>query len=307
MGKLNIRKSITINAPAKKIFDTVADFHSWQTWSPWLIQEPEVEVTVAPDGKYYEWSGNRTGSGKMSVLNETPHNKVDYNLTFLKPWKSKAKVEFELTPKDGGTEVAWTMESNWPFFLFWMKKSTAAFIGSDYERGLAMLKDYVEDGKVHSKMDFNGENEFSGCNYIGINTSTNKANVGTKMSEDLAQLQSYFETREDIVAGAPFSIYNKWDMVNDIINYTSAIPVTTFPEDLPSQFQTGTIPATKVYTITHEGPYEHLGNAWSTLFGMQQYKEFKMKKGIPPFEVYVNDPTTTDKKDLLTAIHFAIE
>lgn len=37
------------------------------------------------------------------------------------------------------------MEGTLPIFLFFMKKKNSTMVGSDYERGLAMLKEVLED------------------------------------------------------------------------------------------------------------------------------------------------------------------
>ena len=88
--------------------------------------EPETKVTVRSDAKYYEWEGDRVGSGNMKIIKEVENATVDYDLMFLKPWKSKAKVSFYLKPEGTSTSVTWTMDSSLPFFLFWMKKMTEA-------------------------------------------------------------------------------------------------------------------------------------------------------------------------------------
>ena len=65
------------------------------------------------------------GSGNMNVTAENAPQSIDYDLTFLKPWKSRAKVRFELERKGDGTKTTWFMESSLPFFMFWMKKMMA--------------------------------------------------------------------------------------------------------------------------------------------------------------------------------------
>jgi len=307
MAKLNISKSIRIDAPVEKVFTTVNDFNHWTAWSPWLIMEPESQVDVSDDAKYYAWEGDRVGSGNMTVLDEQPNESVDYDLTFLKPWKSQAKVRFELTPKNGSTEVSWLMDSSLPFYLFWMKKSMMAYVGADYERGLRLLKDYVEDGEVHSKLEFKGISEHPGLTYVGIKTDATQESVGPKMQEDFAKLNDFFQQHTELATGKSFSIYHKWDMVKNRVSYTSGIPVQSVPADLPAHLVSGTIPATKVYTLRHIGPYEHLGNAWSTLYSMQRNKAFKINKSIHPFEEYVNMPGEVADNDLITDVHFPVK
>ena len=76
------------------------------------------------------------------------------DLTFLKPWKSQAKVAFYLKEEGASTQVRWTIDSGIPFFLFWMKKQMEIFVGMDYDRGLTMLKDLVETGSSNSTLTF---------------------------------------------------------------------------------------------------------------------------------------------------------
>lgn len=304
MSKMHIHKSITIDAPVVKVFNTINDFSQWRPWSPWLIQEPEAVVTIADDKKYYEWKGNRTGEGNMKITKEIEHKSLDMDLFFLKPWKSQAKVRFEFEEKGDATEVHWMMDSNWPFFLFWMKNMMTAFLGMDYERGLKMLKDYIEDGKVHSELEFVGKSNYEGCTYIGIKREVSFENIGKQMEDDFTKLEAFLKDKEELVAGTALAIYHKWLAVKQIAGFTSAIPVKVVPVNLPQEFISGSIPPTPTYSLKHTGSYEHLGNAWSTLYNMQRAKTFKSNKKIDPFEVYHNDPAHTPVKELLTEVNF---
>jgi len=90
MPKMKIAKTKQINAPISKVFAILNDMSSWSKWSPWLIMDPDAKVEVAADNKSYSWDGDRVGSGHMKILREHDNRTVDYDLTFLKPWKSKA-------------------------------------------------------------------------------------------------------------------------------------------------------------------------------------------------------------------------
>ena len=307
MPKMHISKSIDIKSDNEKLFNTLNNFENWSAWSPWLIQEPDAKVTVSEDGKSYAWEGNRTGSGNMQITGEKNLESIDYDLTFLKPWKSTAKVRFEFKPNGDHTTVTWSMDSGLPIFLFWMKKMMTAFVGMDYERGLNMLKEYVEEGEVHSKLDFKGQGQYPGCNFVGIKRTCNMNELSTAMQEDFGKLMEHFKGKEDQIAAQPFSMYHKWDVVNQKVHYTAGMPVKEKPSESPSGLIVGNIPATPTFSIKHTGPYMHLGNAWSTLIGMQRAKTFKANKSIHPFEVYLNDPSTVDKNQLETEVNFAVK
>ena len=305
MPKMNVKRSIVINAPKTKIKDFLANFHNWKNWSPWLVCEPEAKLEYKDEGKYYKWEGNRVGSGEMRVVTESD-DKVDYDLTFLKPWKSKAKVNFNFKEIGGTTEVEWNMDSSLPFFMFWMKKSMETYIGMDYDRGLKMLKEELEEGKINSELEFVGKTSFEACNFIGIKRDTPFSKIDSTMEKDFTDLNTFISNNNVEVVGNPFSEYQKFDLVKDKVVYVAGFPVKEKPNNLPVNFFYGSLPQHKMETVRHKGKYKHLGNAWSTIMMMERNKEFKKNKKANPFEVYLNDPSKTAPEDLVTDISMPV-
>ena len=306
MAKMHIERSISINAPSQNVYKVISDFNDWRPWSPWLCMEPEAKVTVAPDAKSYEWEGNRTGSGNMKIVKEVENEFIDYDLNFLTPWKSTAKTNFSLTQEGNATKVTWVMDSSLPFFMFFMKGMMEAFVGADYERGLDMLKVYVEENEVPSKLEFSGNQSFEGGKWIGVKTNCTIDEMGPKMEADFGKLHQYAEGK-DLSEVKMATIYHKWNIPKNQVSYTACFVMKEAPGEAPSGFSSGEIPATTCYVLRHVGRYQHLGNAWSTLYSMHRNKEFKPKKGIDPFEFYENNPQTTPEKELITDIYFPIK
>ncbi|MCB0685129.1 MAG: SRPBCC family protein, partial [Saprospiraceae bacterium] len=242
MPKMHVSKSITIDAPTHRVFSIINNFHHWSIWSPWLVAEPESQLHVREDGKFYAWEGKRVGAGEMTIIDENPETTVDYDLTFLKPWKSTAKVRFLIEPVSQKTKVTWLMDSRLPFFLFWMKKSMEAFVGMDFTRGLNMLKEYIETGKVSSELNFIGQSLYPGSKYFGITTESTISRVGADMQEDFKKIGAFLQDKGIKPAHQLFSMYRKWDMVKDKVIYTAGVPVNEIPADLPSSFISGEIP-----------------------------------------------------------------
>ena len=307
MPKMNIVKRKLINAPVEKVYKTLNHMSTWRTWSPWLIMDPDTKVDVATDDKSYSWSGKRMGEGHMEITQEIKNQSIDYDLTFLKPWKSVAKVKFTTTAKDGGTEVAWHMHSGLPWFMFWMKKMMTAYVGNDYERGLNLLKDYVEDGKIHSKLDWKGKSHYPGCDYLGIRRTCSIEEMPKHMEADFTRLMTFARSTVSANIAGAFNQYHKFDFVKNIVDYTAGVPFENIPSGAPADFLRGSLAPTKLYTIEHTGPYHHLGNAWATMYTMHRNKEIKIKKGYHPFETYGNSPKNTYSKDLITYINFALK
>lgn len=309
MPKMKIARSIEIAAPIDKVFNQLNQFASWPTWSPWLIQEPEAKVDMASNGKSYSWAGKKVGEGKMKVVSEEPMRSVDYDLEFLKPWKSQAKVKFETEKlSNGNTKVTWGMDSSLPFFMFWMKNKMEAFIGNDYDRGLRMLKDYLENGQVYSQMSNEGISQFPGSKYIGVRRKATVDNAPNAMKSDFENLAS--ETIGKY-AGLDMTnaicIYHKWDLVKGDVEYTAAIMCDEIPSGLSDNYVQGSLAPSKQLRIKHTGKYDHLGNPWSMAYGMIQRKEVKPIKKYHPYESYGNSPKNTKPEDLVTYLHFPVK
>lgn len=307
MPKINVRRSITINKPVSEVYNTLSDFNNWHPWSPWLISEPEAKVKVSENNKFYEWEGKVVGSGQMRIMEEKENQEIHIDLTFLKPWKSHAKTSFFFEDKGGSTQVDWTMDSSLPFFMFWMKKLMTEMIGMDYDRGLMMLKEYVEEGKVSSELNVLGEGSYPNKNFIGIKRTVSMKDVGETMEQDYKRLMPYvMESYSDKVDGNAFSIYHKWDPVKKIVEYTACVPVK---ENIPleSGMISGNYPGGKMFSCEHTGPYRYGGNPWSAMYGRKMSKVFKENKKIHPIEEYLNSPTNTPENELKVIVRFAVK
>lgn len=307
MPKIYVVKSDTVSASIETVYENISNLNHWKVWSPWLITEPGAKVTVSEDQKFYSWVGKRVGSGEMKITAEEPNKTIDIDLAFLKPFKSFAKVRFELKGSGTSTEVRWIMNSSLPFFMFFFKKMMEALIGMDFQRGLTLLKDYCADGEIHSKLEFIGERTYPGCQYIGITRDCAMADIGKMMEADFTRLWEFLGDDQRLIAGEPFSAYHKWEVVKGTTRYTAGVPVKEIPAGLPADIETGKRESMKVQTLRHIGPYHHLGNAWTTMQMMMRNKEFKPVKGHHPFESYVNTPGEVPEFELITDINFAIK
>lgn len=182
-----VDREITVEKPLSEVFNFVADFKNWPKWSPWLCQEPDcpidIEATPATIGHKQTWNGKNIGSGHMTISEIQPSQSIKYDLYFLKPWKSHSKVAFEFSEDQEGCRVRWTMNGSVPVFLFFMKKMMQSFVGMDYERGLSMLKEFLETGDVPTKVVVKGLVEQEGFSYIGKRRQCSIREVGPAMQK----------------------------------------------------------------------------------------------------------------------------
>ncbi len=307
MPAFHISRSITIDTSPEKVFSILNNLNTWKEWSPWLIMESGVDITVSEDNKYYEWKGKRVGSGNMKITDEEEHSSIDYDLNFLTPWKSEAKVRFILDEDGDHTKATWTMDSSLPWYMFWMVGMMDSWVGMDYERGLKMLKEYTETGEILSKLEWKGFSEFPGVKYVGVKNTCGFHELGDVMKADFGKLEVIRKNYPDLATGMGYTQYHDWNMKKKQATYSAFIGMKEIPRDVPEGFISGEIPETKVYTPRHLGKYDHLGNAWSTMMSMDRNKEFKKQKGVHPFEMYVSDPRETAEKDIITDVVFPVK
>jgi uncharacterized protein YndB with AHSA1/START domain len=146
-----IERSITIAAPAEKIFPLVNDLHQWEAWSPWEKIDPALKRSYSGPqsgkGAGYAWTGNKdVGQGSMEIIESTPSSKVVLSLHFLKPFEARNTVEFVLLPQANGTQVTQAMYGPSPLMskIMGLVFSMDKIVGSKYEEGLASIKALAE-------------------------------------------------------------------------------------------------------------------------------------------------------------------
>jgi uncharacterized protein YndB with AHSA1/START domain len=146
-----VERKMTIAAPPEAVFAMIEDFHRWNEWSPWEKLDPNMTRTHSGPAKgvgaRYAWSGNSdVGQGSMEITEATPATKIVFKLDFIAPFEAHNTGEFVLTPKDGGTEIVWSMygPSTYMTKLMDTLMSMDKMVGKDFETGLANMKAAAE-------------------------------------------------------------------------------------------------------------------------------------------------------------------
>jgi uncharacterized protein YndB with AHSA1/START domain len=146
-----VERSVTIRAPAERIFPLINDFHAWTQWSPYEKLDPAMKRdysgAVSGKGAVYAWDGSgHVGAGRMQIKESTPPTKVAIDLQFQRPMETRNVAEFTLQPQGDATRVTWAMHGPSPFLSKVMHVffNMDALIGKDFETGLNNLKAATE-------------------------------------------------------------------------------------------------------------------------------------------------------------------
>jgi hypothetical protein len=147
---LKTSRSITIGAPADRIYPWVADLAAWESWSPWQNKDATMVNTVSNpsvgEGASMSWTSEEMGAGSMRITAAVPNQKVSTALAFS-GYDQESYSDFIFTESNGETTVEWTMDGGEVAYLFrgfFVLMDAVNKINADYDEGLLALKDNVE-------------------------------------------------------------------------------------------------------------------------------------------------------------------
>ncbi|WP_295418261.1 SRPBCC family protein [Sulfurovum sp.] len=309
MPSYHVERSISIHAPLQKVKDTLRDFKQWPKWSPWIIMEPDATLAYSDRqgqvGATYGWSGTLVGAGSMELM-EVNDRHLTMQIVFVKPFRSTVSIGFDLDEEGEFAKVTWHMDGRLPFFMFWMTEKMKTYIGMDYERGLSMLKEYLETGAVASYVIIEGVVPMKEQHYVGIPNTCAIKELGEVMKKDFETLDAFMEEKGLSRERVPFSIYNTFDMLKKESNYIACIPLD---EDVEIQegWVRGTVEKRDALKTIHTGRYLHLGNAWSTAMRFSRLKKIRTTKMPVGYEYYPNNPYDTPEEELVTEVFLPLK
>lgn len=309
MPRFEVHRSTKIEALPETVYETLVDFRTWATWSPWLCAEPEASVIVSENpravGSNYCWSGSIVGTGEIQHKLLEPGRRIIDELCILKPWKSKSEVGFLLEPDGEGTRVTWFMKGSLPWFLFWMIPQLEPLIGMDYERGLRMLKEWVETGRVDSRTQLRGIEPIGPLRMAGVKRQCAFRELPDSMSAAFEEVRQCYRQHGLATDTEAISVYHLRDFKSNRCEYTAGYLLPEEPGRLPRELLSWSIPSLRAVRVTHTGRYVHLGNAWSTGHQFVRYRHHKLAK-VDSFEIYRNKPGQTLDHDLVTDVYIPL-
>ncbi len=148
-NQYGLSRSVTIKAPAEKIYALIAAPKEWKKWSIWNQRDPNMQMIYSgPDsgaGAKWEWKSKSEGNGNMKFFAAAPNQAITYELEFEGMGKPSTGA-LVLENKNGLTEVTWSMtgSSQGNFMMKYFVPFMDKMVGPDFETGLKNLKALAE-------------------------------------------------------------------------------------------------------------------------------------------------------------------
>ena len=148
-AEYDVERSIVIEAPADQIFEPVSNLQQWPGWTVWNpTRYPglnyEYEGPMSGVGSKSSWDHPETGKGRMEITKASASAGIEYTLNFEGFEPSYGRLV--LSESEGVTKVTMGMKGsmgNNPIARY-MGLMMDDWVGADYERGLARLRETVE-------------------------------------------------------------------------------------------------------------------------------------------------------------------
>ncbi|HEU0221086.1 MAG TPA: SRPBCC family protein [Paracoccaceae bacterium] len=143
-----VERRIVIAAPAEAVFPQVNSLQRFAAWSPWTLYDPAMKQSFSgPEagiGSRMSWESEEIGSGSQEIVASVPNERVEMALDF--GGSGQAEAWFELAAAGSGTEVTWGFHSDLGYnpVARYMGLMFPEWIGADFDRGLAALKNATE-------------------------------------------------------------------------------------------------------------------------------------------------------------------
>jgi hypothetical protein len=146
----HVERSINTVASPDTVYEIVSGFKRFNEWSPWYDLDPQAKYTYSgPEtgvGAKLAWASEQSGvgSGSQEIVAVEPGRSVTTKLDFGPQGQATSKLDIE--PEGSGSRVTWSFDTSFEgdFLGRYFGLLFDKWIGADYEKGLARLKELAE-------------------------------------------------------------------------------------------------------------------------------------------------------------------
>ncbi len=144
-----VERSVTIAAPADKVYALIAAPREWKRWTVWNQRDPNMQIEYggpeSGSGARWSWRSESEGNGDMEFTDAIEGKQLAYRLSFP-DFGMQSKGLLRIEPQGGGVRVSWSNEGEMGASPVnrWFGLFMDRLVGPDFEAGLANLKRLAE-------------------------------------------------------------------------------------------------------------------------------------------------------------------
>ena len=148
-----VGKEIIINKSKATVFEYLKFLKNQNKFNVWASMDPDMKTdftgTDGTEGFISAWDSDNknVGKGEQEIIKIIDGERIDYEIRFIKPFKSTSYAYITTLVVDGNhTKVHWGFSGNmkYPTNLTLLFMNMEKMIGGDLEKGLENLKAILE-------------------------------------------------------------------------------------------------------------------------------------------------------------------
>lgn len=149
----SVGKEVVVNKAKAVVFSYLKLLKNQNKFSVWASMDPNMKTkftgTDGTEGFVSAWESDdkRVGKGEQEILKIVEGERLDYEIRFLKPFKSTSWAYITTTAvNDSQTRVHWRFSAKmkYPSNLMLLFMNMEKMIGNDLDKGLQNLKSILE-------------------------------------------------------------------------------------------------------------------------------------------------------------------
>ncbi len=310
-GKMEVSRSISINASAEAVFEEFNDLKKWQEWQYWNTLDPESKITygdiTSGAGATYSWDGPKLGKGNVKILESIPNERVNSEIDFT--GSGKAQGVYTVEPEGEGTKASmnFSFDNGMNPIGRWFSVFMKGEIEKAFDYGLNKIKERAE-AKPKFTVDITEVNT-PVVSYVGITSTSLNTNdmdaLNAVMAKSFTQIANDLNKAKVQITGPALGIVTRWDDATHEMDLISGFPVDDNAK-VPAKYTIQQIAAGKAVKAIHRGDYAHTDKTHE-----QIGRYIEMKKLLitgEPWEFYLTDPMIEkDTAAWVTEVYYPVQ
>lgn len=306
-AKLDISKSVSINAAAPAVFEEINNLERWETWQYWNTLDPDMKITYGErkegTGASYTWTGPKLGDGSLAITESIPDKSIAIEMKFS---DNPASGLYTLEREGEGTKLNFNFSNDAGMnpIGHWINVFMKGEIEKSFDHAGEKIKTIAE-AKPKFTYTLTEEN-LPPISYVGLaHTMSPKdpAAISMQMGKMYTELEGALKKAKVEMAGYPFCLYPKYS--EESMDMICAMPVAANAK-VPAKYKIAQTEGGLAVKGTHKGNYDNMQTIHEEIAKYIQYKN--LTESGAPWEVYVTDPIMEkDTAKWITEVYYPVK
>jgi effector-binding domain-containing protein len=306
-AKLEISKSVSINASATAVFEEINNLERWEKWQYWNTLDPDMKLTYGEKkegtGASYAWTAPKLGDGSLAITESIPDKSIAIEMKFS---DNPANGFYSLDSQGDTTQLNFnfTNDAGMNPIGHWIN----IFMKSEIEKSFDYAGEKIK-AIAEAKPKFTyvlTEENIPSISYVGLTQTMSpkdQAAVSRQAGKMFTELDMVLKKAKVTITGYPFCLYPKY--TEESMDMVCAFPVAAEAK-LPSKYSVMQTEGGLAVKGIQKGSYDKLQALYNEMNAYVKYKN--LTENGAPLEIYITDPMVEkDTAKWITEVYYPVK